>query len=183
MIPSEEEALALHRKYGSNDIMVRHSLTVARVAKVIVDRFRRLGKPVDAAAVNAGALLHDIGRNRTQTVRHGVEGAAMLADEGVQDCVVQIVRRHVGAGISAEEAKKLGLPDFDYVPRTLEERIVCFADKLVESDRVRPFAGEVERFVQKGHDVGRLTALKKGLQEELGQDPESLVLDNVKESG
>ena len=182
MIPSEEEALALHRKFGSNDAIVRHCRTVARVSRILTDRLLAVGKPVDAEAVAAGALLHDIGRNRNQTVRHGLEGAEMLAREGVSDVVVQIVRRHVGAGLSPEEARKLGLPDLDYIPRTLEERIVCFADKLVDSDSVRPFAGEVERFARKGHDVERLQALKRGLQADLGVDPEKLVLDNVKES-
>ena len=182
MIPSEEEALALHRKYGSNDIIVKHCLTAARVTKIIMGRLRGLGKPVDEKAAVAGALLHDIGRNRTQTVRHGLEGALILEREGVQDSVVQIVRRHVGAGISPEEARRLGLPDLDYIPRTLEERIVCFSDKLIDSERVRPLAAEVERFVKKGHDVGRLLALKNGLQNELGEDPERLVLDNIKES-
>ena len=182
MIPSEEEALALHRKYGSNEIIVRHCLTTARVAKIITSRLREAGKPVDEKAVVAGALLHDIGRNRTRTVRHGLEGSLMLEREGVQDSVVQIVRRHVGAGLSPEEARRLGLPAFDYIPRTIEERVVCFSDKLIDSDKVRPFAGEVERFVKKGHDVNRLLALKKGLQDELGEDPEKLVLDNIKES-
>jgi uncharacterized protein (TIGR00295 family) len=182
VIPSEEEAFALHRKYGSNEVMVRHCVVVAKVAKVLTDGFLKAGRSVDAAGVAAGALLHDIGRNRTQTVRHGLEGATILGDEGVDDSVVQIVRCHVGAGISTEEAAKLGLPDLDYIPRRLEERIVCFADKLVDSDKVRPFAGEVERFVRKGHDVDRLLALKAGLQAELGEDPERLVLDNLKES-
>ncbi|HME19050.1 MAG TPA: HDIG domain-containing protein [Nitrososphaerales archaeon] len=182
MIPSEEEALALHRKYGSNETMVRHCVVVAKVAKVLADGFLEDGKSVDASAVAAGALLHDIGRNRTQAVRHGLEGATILGGEGVDETVVQIVRRHVGAGISREEGAELGLPALDYIPRTLEERIVCFADKLVDSDKVRPFAGEVERFARKGHDVDRLLALKKGLQDELGEDPERLVLDNLKES-
>ena len=174
--------MGLHRKFGDNDVIVRHCVTVARVSKALADRFQMRGRPVDRAAVAAGALLHDVGRYRVQTVRHGLVGAEMLAEEGVDDSVVQIVRRHVGAGISADEARRLGLPDLDYVPRTLEEKIVCFADKLVDSDRVRPFAGEVERFEKKGHDVGRLTALKKGLEDELGEDPERLVLDNLKES-
>lgn len=56
---------------------------------------------------------------------------------------MEIIRRHVGAGIASEEAKSLGLPDLDYIPRSLEERIVCFADKMVDSDRVRPFDEEV----------------------------------------
>ncbi len=182
MTPSEEEALALHRKHGSSERIIRHCLRVAEVSRLLTEGLQRAGKTVDANAVAAGALLHDIGRNRTQTVRHGLEGAELLRDEGVDGRVVEIVRKHVGAGISAEEAKTLGLPDHDYVPRSLEERIVCFADKLVGSDKVRPFSEEVERFVRKGHDVRRLLALKKALQEELGQDPERLVLDNIKES-
>ena len=182
MIPSEKEALALHRKYGSNDIMIKHCLKVAEVASLLAEGLRLAGHTLDAEAVDAGALLHDIGRNRTQTVRHGLEGAKLLRDEEVDDKVVQIVKRHVGAGISAEEAKLLGLPEDDYVPRSLEELTVCFADKLIGSDKVRPFSEEVERFVRKGHDVGRLLVIKKKLQKELGQDPELFVLDNVKES-
>jgi uncharacterized protein len=113
---------------------------------------------------------------------HGLQGAEILEKEGVDKEVVEIVRRHVGAGISPEEAKKLGLPDHDYIPRTLEERIVCFADKMVDADKVRPFGEEVHRFTAKSHDVGRLLALERGLAEDLGTDPEKLIFDKIKES-
>lgn len=176
MIPSEGESLALHKKYGSNERTVAHCKTVARVSMVIADEFEKSGKRVGSDVVLAGALLHDIGRTRVQTVRHGLEGSEMLHGEGVDERVVEVVRRHVGAGISAEEARGLGLPDLDYIPRTLEERIVCFADKMVDGETVRPFDGEVQRFVKKGHDVERLLALKRGLADALGTDPEKLVL-------
>jgi uncharacterized protein (TIGR00295 family) len=182
VIPSEGEALALHKKYGSNDRVVRHCQTVAMVAELLAEEFERRGHQVDRQAVRAAALLHDIGRSRIQTVRHGVEGASIVEQEGVDGKVVEIIRRHVGAGISGEEAKGLGLPDFDYIPRSLEERIVCFADKLVGSDAVKPFDEEVQRFKSKSHDVERLLALKKGLEDELGEDPEKLVLNKIKES-
>jgi len=182
VIPSEGEAVALHRKYGSDERIVRHCKTVASVARLLALEFERKGKKVNVKAVVAAALLHDIGRSRIQTVRHGVEGATIVEGEGADPEVVEIIRRHVGAGISPEEAKKLGLPDFGYVPRTLEERIVCFADKMVDSEKVRPFDEEVKRFATKSHDVGRLRALKQGLQDDLGEDPERFVLDNIKES-
>ena len=182
MIPSEGEAIALHRKYGSDGHIVRHCQTVAGVAKILAEEFERRGRPVDSAAVGAAALLHDIGRSQVQTVRHGVEGARIVEREGADREVVEIIRRHVGAGISPEEAKGLGLPDFDYIPRSLEERIVCFADKMVDGEKVRPFVEEVRRFKAKGHDVARLLALKEGLQRELGEDPEKVVFGNVKES-
>lgn len=182
MIPSEEEALALHRKYGSSDIIVRHCRVVTRVALTLAKGLQSAGMEVDLDIVKAAGLLHDIGRTITHTVSHGLEGSKLLEREGVDDRVVQAVRRHVGAGLSKEEAKALGLPDHDYIPRSLEERIVCFADKMVGSDRAQPFGEEVSRFVKKGHDVKRLIALKKGLERELGADPEKFVLDNLKES-
>jgi uncharacterized protein (TIGR00295 family) len=182
VIPSEGEAMAIHAKYGSGVYIVRHCQAVAMAAKLMADDFARRGHPVDTKAVIAAALLHDIGRSRIQTVRHGAEGAEILENEGVDMKVVEIVRRHVGAGISPDEAKKLGLPDFDYIPRTLEERIVCFADKMVDADRVRPFGEEVNRFTAKAHDVGRLLALKRGIADELGEDPEKLIFEKIKES-
>jgi uncharacterized protein (TIGR00295 family) len=182
VIPSEEEALALHRKHLCNEAIVRHCLKVAEVAAVLAEGLRQAGNNIDSRAIAAGALLHDIGRSETQTVEHGERGAEILEAEGVDSRVVEIVRRHVGAGISAEEAGRLGLPDHDYIPHTLEERTVCFADKLVSAGRVTSFAKEVERFVKKGHDVERLRALRKGLQVDLGGDPEKLVLGNIKES-
>ena len=182
MIPSVEEAMAIHAKFGSAPHIVRHCQAVAMAAKIIAEELQRRGRALDMRAVVAGALLHDLGRSRTQTVRHGVEGAMMLENEGVDREVVEIVRRHVGAGISPEEARKLGLPDFDYIPSTLEERIVCFADKMVDAEKARPFGEEVHRFTAKSHDVGRLLLLKRGLAEELGEDPEKLIFDKLKES-
>ena len=182
MIPSEGEALALHRKHGSDPRIVRHCETVTKVAGILAVEFQRRGHVVDVEAVVAGAMLHDIGRSRVQTVRHGVEGAGMAEEEGADRKVVEIVRRHVGAGISPDEAKELGLPELDYIPRTLEERIVCFADKMVDGDRIRPFDGEVYRFTVKKHDVARLLSLKRRLQEELGEDPEKLIFDKIKET-
>ncbi len=182
MIPSVEGAMTIHVKYRSNHNIVKHCQAVAMAAKIVADELQRRGRAVDEGAVIAAALLHDIGRTRIQTVRHGVEGAEILEEEGVDKKVVEIVRRHVGAGISREEAEALGLPDLDYMPRTLEERIVCFADKMVDADTVRPFGEEVRRFTAKSHDVGRLLALKRGLADELGEDPEKLILGKIKES-
>ena len=182
MIPSPEEAMEIHAKYHTGPYIVRHCQAVAMAAKIMADAAESRNRVVDEQAVIAGALLHDIGRTRSQTVMHGAQGAEILEKEGVDRKVVEIVRRHVGAGISPEEAKKLGLPDFDYIPRTLEERIVCFADKMVDADKVRPFGEEVHRFTIKSHDVGRLLALERGLAEDLGADPEQLIFDKIKES-
>jgi len=177
VIPDERQALALHTKHGSSERVVTHCQTVTAVSGALADAILAKGKPIDRRAVIAGALLHDIGRSRVQTVEHGYVGAKILEEEGVDAVVVEIVRRHVGAGISKEEAASLGFPKGDYIPRTLEQRVVCFADKMVSGDGVRPFEEEVKRFERKGHDVERLRTLRKSLQDDLEEDPERLVLD------
>ncbi|MBI3859682.1 MAG: HDIG domain-containing protein [Thaumarchaeota archaeon] len=182
MKTSYEEALRIHRKYGSSDRVIRHCKTVAVVTMVLGEEYLLRGVRLDLDSAYSAALLHDIGRNVTQTVRHGVEGAELLRSEGMGPTVVEIVRKHVGAGISDQEAKALGFPDLDCVPKSAEEVIVCFADKMVDADSVRPFEEEVKRFQRKGHDVERLRALRARIEADLGEDPEALILDKVKES-
>jgi uncharacterized protein (TIGR00295 family) len=182
VIPDEKQSLELHQKYGSGDRIVTHCRTVARASVVLSKALSARGKPIDSRAVLAGALLHDIGRTRTHEVGHGHVGASMLEEEGVDPVVVEIVRRHVGAGISPEEAGTLGFPKGDYVPKTLEQMVVCFSDKMVSADTVRPFEEEVKRFERKGHDVKRLLALRKSLEDELGTDPDKFVQDSFRES-
>jgi len=52
--------------------------------------------------------------------------------------VISVIERHVGGGITAKEAKKLGWPKDVYIPQTLEEKIVSYADKLIEGSRRVP---------------------------------------------
>jgi len=182
VIPDEKEARLLHEKYGSDERIVEHCKTVAAVSTVLVEACARKGVVVDRSAVLAAALLHDIGRTRTQSVHHGHVGAELLRNEGVDEIVLEIVKRHVGAGISREESQALGFPEGDYVPRTIEEKVVCFSDKMVGSDQVRPFEEEVQRFIRRGHDVDRLRRLRDDIAELMGEDPEAVVLSRLQRS-
>jgi uncharacterized protein len=174
MVPDRAKALQLHKELGSTPEIIEHCEAVARVANEISEKFEAKGLPVDKEAVYAAALLHDIGRTRTHGVQHGYVGAELLKERGVDESVTRIVMRHVGAGISKEEAEKFGFPVGDYIPKTLEERIVCFSDKVVgPQGKVVSFSLEIEKFRRKGLDVDRLENLKKSLEKDLGEDPES----------
>ena len=72
--------------------------------------------PVNTFLVKNGALLHDIGRVKTHGIEHAVIGARILKDLGYSKEIVNIVERHIGAGIPIKEAKSLGLPPKDYLP-------------------------------------------------------------------
>ena len=103
------------------------------------------GFKIDFALVEAGALLHDIGRSKTHSVHHAVVGAEIAESAGLPDSVVAIIKRHVGGGITASEAEELGWPKDIYVPVTLEEKVVAYADKLIEKGKRAPIDITVEK--------------------------------------
>jgi uncharacterized protein (TIGR00295 family) len=121
------EALALLKKYGASEDVIRHVKMVRDYAMEIAEQ----NPAADRELVEAGALLHDIGRTRTHGIDHAVAGAEILRKEGVDERIVRIVERHVGAGLTKEDAVYLGLPPKDYLPETIEEKIVCHADNLI----------------------------------------------------
>nr|WP_304364538.1 TIGR00295 family protein [Methanosarcina sp. KYL-1] len=111
--------------------VIEHCREVASLAVEIAERVKAAGHEVDLELVEAGALLHDLGRCRTHGISHAVEGFRLAKDTGIKPELSEIIKRHIGAGISREEARELGLPDDDYFPRSLEEKIVAHADNLV----------------------------------------------------
>ena len=56
----------------------------------------------------------------------------MIREAGFPEEIARVAERHTGAGISADDIKamNLPLPPGDYMPRTLLERLVCYADKF-----------------------------------------------------
>ena len=59
------------------------------------------------------------------------------------------MQKHIGTGITKEEAEELGLPPRDYVPQTAEEIIVSFSDNLTCGIRKCTFEEVLERFTKK----------------------------------
>jgi len=137
-LPSREQALKLLTENGCSRNVVSHCLAVAKLALEIAETLRKKGYNIDLELVEIGALLHDIGRSRTHTVNHVIEGIRIAENESLPKGVVSIIKRHVGGGITPDEAKTLGWPnDESYVPLTLEEKVVSVADKLIQgSERV-----------------------------------------------
>ncbi len=74
-----------------------------------------------------------------------VAGVEIAESLGLPEPVVSIISRHVGGGITIDEAERLGWPTKDYMPRTLEEKIVAYADKLIEGLRRIPIEQTIER--------------------------------------
>jgi len=165
------------RRSGCTADVIRHCKAVMNLALEIAERCKEKGIDVDINLVKVGALLHDIGRSKTHSVDHAVVGAEIARSLELPPQIVSIIERHIGAGITADEAEKLGWPSGSYMPQTIEERIVAYADKLIESSRRVPINRTIQDFENKlgsNHPaVGRLKKLHEemsGLLGDLGFD-------------
>ena len=166
-LPSKEEALEIVVKSGCSSAVINHCETVAALAKVIAENCKKKGANVNVELVEVGALLHDVGRSKTHDVNHPILGAEIARRWGLPENVVKIIERHIGGGITTEEAKQLGWPIKSYMPQTLEEKIVCYADKLVEGNRTVPVEQALQELSEKlGKEhpaIRRIRAIHKEL--------------------
>ena len=119
--------IELLRKENTPENVIEHSKAVCRKAMKIAANF----DDADKELIKKGALLHDIGRSRTHGITHAIEGVKIAEGYGYSKDVLNIIERHIGAGITESEAVKLGLPKKSYLPVTLEEKIVAHADNLI----------------------------------------------------
>ena len=144
----------IDRYYSDNlklrHILVVHSKSVAGMALDIARRHPELD--VDCRFLYEAAMLHDIGVYLTDApgiccfgsepyIRHGILGAAILRREGLP-LHARVAERHTGTGLTAAEivSRQLPLPVQDFSPQTVEEKIICFADKFFSKshlERVR----------------------------------------------
>ena len=137
-LPTREQALRFLIESGCLQNVIRHVEAVSALAVEIAEACRKKGYNVDVHLVEIGGLLHDIGRAKTHSVHHAVLGADIAKSLGLPEPIISIIKRHVGGGITPREARKLGWPKDVYVPLTLEEKIVSYADKLIEGSRRVP---------------------------------------------
>lgn len=171
-IPNESECITILRDAGCSRRVITHCCTVHAVAREMVK-----GLDVNVGLVSAGALLHDIGRARDHSITHAMEGAAMAEKIGLPREMVEIIRKHTGAGLDREDVREMGLPDGDYIPRTLEEKIVAHADNMVSDNRIVPHSFSSEKLRKKGADRGadRIEALHTELSGICGRDLDAIV--------
>ena len=109
--------------------------------------------PVDVQFMEEAAMLHDIGIYRCDApsihchgtepyLRHGPIGGEILRAEGLPRHA-RVAERHTGTGLPG------------YEPETLEEQIICYADKFYSKsrlDRVLTVAETAQSLEKFGHE-------------------------------
>ena len=127
-------------------ILMVHSRQVTDKALDIVDRHPELD--ADREFVEEAAMLHDIGIFRCDAagiqcfgtepyICHGTIGADLLRAEGFPRHA-RVCERHTGAGLSLQEiiVQNLPVPHHDLLPETIEEQIICYADKFFSKTKL-----------------------------------------------
>jgi uncharacterized protein len=138
-------------KYYSEDddlrrLLLKHSRQVADRCLLISDRHPELH--LDRQFLEEAAMLHDIGvrwchapgiccHGSEPYIRHGVIGADVLRREGWERHA-RVAERHTGTGLTRKQIVRQQLPldPLDYVPETLEEQVVCYADKFYSKTHI-----------------------------------------------
>jgi len=138
-----EDDLRFLREAGCSESVIRHCIAVTEKA---LDIAGNVTVAVDAELIKKGAINHDIGRAKTHGLDHFWVGAEIAEKLGLEKEVVKIIERHIGAGVTKEEALQYGFPPKDYMPETPEEFIVSYADNLVHDTRAVSFDEALEKF-------------------------------------
>lgn len=142
--------LELIERYCQNEkqkhILLTHSIAVANKAMEIARMHPELS--ADEEFIKEAALLHDIGIVRVNApaiecygtepyIRHGILGAEILRSEGLERHAL-VCERHTGTGLTLQQivTQGLPLPHCDMQPISLEEQIICFADKFFSKTRL-----------------------------------------------
>ncbi len=142
---TREHALRLIDRYfpeghAARPYYLTHVEAVSQAALLILKKNPHLKVLENQVVVMA--LLHDIGIVKVHApeigclgeypyICHGFLGREILEKEGLDE-IAPICERHTGVGITVQdiENQKLPLPHRDMVPLTLEERVICYADKF-----------------------------------------------------
>ena len=126
-IQSEDIDLLKTQGMASEDL--KHSIQVAEKALEIGNR---MDADLDMELIGRGALFHDLGKTETHGITHGLIGAQKGSILGLPAAVNAIMEKHIRGGITESEAIELDLPVKNYTLHLLEEKIVIYADRLVD---------------------------------------------------
>ena len=150
-------------------LLLKHSRQVSDRCLEVCERHPEL--ELDSTFIEEAAMLHDIGIRWCHApsifccgdepyLRHGLIGGRLLRQEGLPRHA-RVCERHTGTGITPQqiEQQQLPLPPGDYMPETLEEQLICYADKFFSKTKlhrektVEEVARSLKKFGEGG--VGR----------------------------
>jgi len=127
----------------------------------------------DTDYIKTASMLHDIGIFLTNApligcfgehpyICHGYLGRELLESEDLPD-IAPVCERHIGAGLTRDEIIKrdLPVPHREMLPITIEEKIICYADKFYsKSSEGLTVPKPTEKIIRKLGKHGEVNAIR-----------------------
>ena len=142
-------------------LLLRHSQQVAERALSICEAHPEW--QADTAFVHEAAMLHDIGIflcnapkilcfGEEPYIRHGFLGGKILRELNMPRHA-RVAERHTGSGLTIAQirSRNIPLPVQGWLPETIEEKVICYADKFFSKSRPNCIASpeDVRRQMEK----------------------------------
>jgi putative nucleotidyltransferase with HDIG domain len=161
-----QKALLLVDQYVASPGVHLHCIGVGKVANVITRALQHSGQTVNVERATLMGLIHDLGRERSNNERHGIEGYKLARKVGVPPEMARICVTHMTAGRNVDIAIAIGLltiseaqslieDGIDLTDLSPEEEIVCLADSHVLNGE---FVSLAERIAELESRKGPLTS-------------------------
>jgi putative nucleotidyltransferase with HDIG domain len=124
-LPTREECFVLLREHNVPDSVIKHSLTVNKVAVFLAKRLRQAGVDIDVEVVDRAALLHDLDKVETSaSPKHGELTEKILAGKG-WPLLGKVAKQHRYESIHDDDL-------------CWEAKVLNYADKRVMHTKVAP---------------------------------------------
>lgn len=140
------------------EIFMVHACKVTELALEMAQRHPELN--MDLQFIKEAAMLHDLGIfltdaprihcfGKSQYLCHGYLGAELLRSLGYEHHA-RVCERHTGTGLHKEQVIANGwdIPAKDFLPETLEEQLICFADKFYSKTKYLHTARTFDQVVE-----------------------------------
>lgn len=159
-IPSRQESFQLLWQHNVPDNVIRHSIVVSRVAAEVAAELDKKGKKVNLRLLDSSAILHDIGKLQPE---HEKAGFNLLVKHGYRE-VAEVILTHPLHYILDRKNR----------PKTIEQKILHYADKRVMHHKVVPVKERLadlrKRYPQYQEKITRAEPLVLKLEAELYED-------------
>lgn len=152
------------------EIFMIHARKVTALALDMAKRHPELD--MDLQFIEEAAMLHDLGIFLTDAPRihcygkaeylcHGYLGAEILRSLGYERHA-RVCERHTGTGLSKEQIVLNGwnIPAKDMFPETLEEQLICFADKFFSKTKFLNVPRSFEQVIESMNKISEESADK-----------------------
>ena len=152
------------------DIYMVHARKVTELSLGMARKHPEL--TLDLQFIEEAAMLHDLGIFLTDAPRihcfgkaqylcHGYLGAELLRSLGYERHA-RVCERHTGTGLRKEQiiANGWDIPAMDLLPESLEEQLICFADKFFSKTKYLQTPRTLEQVVESMQKISDESASK-----------------------